>query len=62
MTERYEDHGNLDLTEVERALLRAKGFESWGRHGWVRFIEDGSEQGGTCYDDKWAMREALQDR
>ena len=59
MDERYEGHGDLELTEVERKLLRAQNFEPWGRHGWVRFTEDGQEQGGTCYDDKWAMQVAL---
>ena len=53
--ERYEGHGNLDLTLVECRLLAATGFEHWGSHGWIR----DDENGDTCYDDKWAMREAL---
>lgn len=57
--ERYQGHGDLDLDDEERALLRECHFEPWGRGGWVRFAPDGSEQGGTCYDDKWAMSEAL---
>jgi hypothetical protein len=57
--ERYQGHGDLDLTAAERALLRQLGFETWGHGGWVRFADDGSELGGTCYDDKWAMSEAL---
>lgn len=56
---RYDGHGDLELSATERALLREHGFEPWGAHGWVRFAEDGSEQGGTCYDDRWAMAEAL---
>jgi hypothetical protein len=56
---RYDGHGDLELTKAERDLLRSQGFEPWGNHAWVLFAEDGSEQGGTCYDDRWAMREAL---
>lgn len=53
--DRYSSHGNLDLTPVERRLLRLAGFEPWGNHGWIR----DDENGGTCYDDRWAMREAM---
>lgn len=53
--DRFEGHGDLDLTEVERALLRSTGFSPWGKGGWIR----DDENGGTCYDDKWAMREAM---
>lgn len=54
---RYRDHGDLELTKEERRLLRSQGFEPWGNHGWVLFGK--GEFGGTCYDDKWAMRDAL---
>lgn len=57
MKARYEGEGDLKLTEAEKALLRANGFEPWGEGGWVRFAE--GEFGGTCYDNRWAMQEAL---
>jgi len=58
-----EDHSDLEFNDGQRAVLRASGFEPWGNHGWVRFEEypDGVEQGGTCYDDCWALRVALAD-
>lgn len=55
LRDRYEGHGDLDLLGVELAVLKLTGFTRWGKGGWVR-DEEGA---GTCYDDRWAMREAL---
>lgn len=58
---RYEGHGDLELSAAERALLALYGFEPWSEvdeHGWVR-PEDAV---ATCYDDRWAMRKALEER
>lgn len=50
--------GRLDELHLLHAVAAAQDDEDEG--GWVRFAEDGSEEGGTCYDDKWAMSEALE--
>lgn len=49
------DWDNNDLSEVERQLLKLAGFYPWGGGHWCAE----HDQGETCYDDKWAVEEAL---
>lgn len=49
------ENDSAGLGTSGRALLRAAGFEPWGHGGWIR----DDEGGGTCYDDMWALSEAI---